>query len=461
MAELTLVSSTESHDGNNKQTGAETTKEACIRVSNLSSNASDAQQRHTAHSWRPSVFRVRPWIGILGLGISVACMVASLGILLGSRDQPIDSWYFQPTVYLAVATAVSNTALNAALAQAAPIRWWWKAYQGSTIKDLELEWEAGQSFPRALMRGFRQGRHLNLLTVASIVVALVVVDGPLLQRSSSVKSAHTKYNIVQNMTISPELPTGFSGTLYPSSGQQLAPEINAIVREYGADIPIRSTSHCEGSCVMKVHAPGLQSRDCVTKRWELNESTLVDPNSSWGSQYVGAMPSRPALFSNVFALSPGTPLSKRAGPEELILIVGRLDVKASNGGAYIETNCTLRSAIVEYDIVMRGRDITFAAPPGSGDIIGLTENTFVDLSLNHTQPITWLGIMTLRKYVCTSVRRLCANKSSAGLHFNQRHGWKRVRTVSFPRFNHHERTGVQTHGIHRFKWNGYNGRPYN
>ena len=164
--------------------------------------------------WWPSVYRIRPLSGIAALLISLICVVASLGILLGSRGKPVSSWYFKPTVLLAIATAVSNTALNCALAQAAPISFWYKAYKGSTIRDLELEWEAGTMFPRAIMRGFRQGRHFNLLTLSSLVIALVVIDGPLLQRASFVHSAQVTKPIVQNMSVVTELPDGFSGVWY-------------------------------------------------------------------------------------------------------------------------------------------------------------------------------------------------------------------------------------------------------
>ena len=107
-----------------------------------------ARQPH--HTWQPSVFRIRPLLGIAALGVAVVCLFASLGILLGSNGEPYENWHFAPTVYLAIATAISNTALNCALAQAAPISWWYKASRGSEIRDLELEWEAGQSFPRAM-----------------------------------------------------------------------------------------------------------------------------------------------------------------------------------------------------------------------------------------------------------------------------------------------------------------------
>ncbi len=130
-----------------------------------------------AHIWSPSYFRCRPVIGLGAVGLAIACLFASLAVLLASNGQPVTAWLIQPTVYLAIATAVSNTALSCALAEAAPISWWYKAIRGSNVSRLELEWQAGQGFPRALVKSFQYGQRISMLTVASIAVALVVNDG--------------------------------------------------------------------------------------------------------------------------------------------------------------------------------------------------------------------------------------------------------------------------------------------
>ena len=365
--------------------------------SSLSSDDEATEYSLPSNTWQPSLFRIRPFVGLAALSIAVACLFASLGVLLGSRGEPVSAWYFAPSVYLAVATAVSNTALSAALAQAAPIRWWYKACKGSTVRDLELDWEAGQSFPRAIIRGLQQGRYFNLLTLSSLVVALVVVDGPLLQRASSVHSATVNYGIVQNISITPELPTGFSGRWYQTNAQGTSDAAAEVFKGFANEAAIRSTSKCDGSCAMKVQAPGVSKRNCVTKHWPINESMLFEPSSSWGSGYDGSTSSKPLMFVGFFSFTPGTPMALGAGPEDVMLTVGRTDVKNFKG-AYIETNCSLRSAIVDYDIILDGHVIDFASPPGSGGVIALANNTFLNTSSNDTQPLTWVGLQTFRKY---------------------------------------------------------------
>ena len=197
-----------------KETGISPIEEdlspSSTKVSCVSSNNSEQHPgaRTTRNTWRPSFYKTRPLIGLAALGLSVFCLVASLAILIGSNGEPTASWHFQPTVYLAIATAVSNKALYGALAQAAPIAWWNKAVEGSTIRDLELEWEAGQSLPRAVIKCLRAGRFVGLLNIASLATALVLIDGPLLQRASTVRLTTLSTNTHLNISLSPELPRG-------------------------------------------------------------------------------------------------------------------------------------------------------------------------------------------------------------------------------------------------------------
>ncbi len=76
--------------------------------------------------------------------------------------------------------------------------------------DLELDWKAGQSFPRALISSIRYRRMFSLFSMASLATSLVLIDGPLLQRSSSVKRVITTDNVHLNMSVATQFPEGFS-----------------------------------------------------------------------------------------------------------------------------------------------------------------------------------------------------------------------------------------------------------
>ncbi len=64
------------------------------------------------HRWDPSIIQFRPISGLLALGLTAACMFASLGVLIASNNQPLDSWSVQPTVPLAILSAVGVAALR-------------------------------------------------------------------------------------------------------------------------------------------------------------------------------------------------------------------------------------------------------------------------------------------------------------------------------------------------------------
>ena len=81
-------------------------------------------QHNSEPEWRPLLFKIRPLLGLLAVGLSFACMFVSLAILVVSHEQPINTWPIQPTVYLAIAAAVANCALGFARYSAIPIAWW-------------------------------------------------------------------------------------------------------------------------------------------------------------------------------------------------------------------------------------------------------------------------------------------------------------------------------------------------
>ena len=211
----------------------------------------DYPEVREGNAWRPSFFRTRPLLGLAAVGLAVACSLIALAVLFVSNGQPITTWTLQPTVYLAITTALSNSALAYALLQAILISWWYKVSRGSTIRELELDWETGQSFSRGLGRGLIYGRRIALITVASIAVAIVIIDGPLLQRASSVEISTVIDTVEMTTPLSPELPTGFSGTLYPgNSYDSWAAHVTS--KAYLDGRPMTISTNCEGICKTKV-----------------------------------------------------------------------------------------------------------------------------------------------------------------------------------------------------------------
>jgi len=55
------------------------------------------------------------------------------------------------------------------------------------------------------------GRHVSILTLACIAVSFVIIDGPLLQRASTVVAAETTKTVMLDLRLPAELPSAFSG----------------------------------------------------------------------------------------------------------------------------------------------------------------------------------------------------------------------------------------------------------
>ncbi|KAK5168299.1 uncharacterized protein LTR77_006868 [Saxophila tyrrhenica] len=89
--------------------------------------------------WQPSVLQIKPIAGIMALCVTISCACAALMVLIISDGEPIESWPVQPTVYLAIASALANSSLALARMEAIPISWWFSASRGRTIGSLERQ----------------------------------------------------------------------------------------------------------------------------------------------------------------------------------------------------------------------------------------------------------------------------------------------------------------------------------
>ncbi|KAK4569725.1 hypothetical protein LTR86_002693 [Recurvomyces mirabilis] len=173
-----------------------------------------------------TLIRLQPIAGIIALCITIGSMFISLMILVISNGQTTSSWKIQPAVYLAIAAALANIALNFAYARAVPVAWWYRASQGTTIRALEEQWQSSSSVVRAASHARRKP---STIIAASICVPLMFIDGALLQRASSVRSAEHIELLTLNITLPPELPTGFSGVIADGT---FVPGIGALYTTY-------------------------------------------------------------------------------------------------------------------------------------------------------------------------------------------------------------------------------------
>ena len=156
-----------------------------------------------ASDWAPSLIRAGPLFGLAALLFAILQMIASYAILQASHHDAVANWKYQPTVYLAILTAISNKALAFAVLQGAVITWWLKGIKGTTLAAMHHDWGYGLHFYKAIA----SGRHFNALALACIYGTLVAMDGPLLQRATSVKQEVPRERAVLQVSITPEVPS--------------------------------------------------------------------------------------------------------------------------------------------------------------------------------------------------------------------------------------------------------------
>ncbi|KAL8995845.1 MAG: hypothetical protein Q9169_004497 [Polycauliona sp. 2 TL-2023] len=207
--------------------------------------------------WKPSLLHRAPWLGLIAFLGALVGILAAAAILYISNNKPVQEWSVQPTVYLAIASAATNILLHFALTQAVTVAWWRRAIRkDTTIADLHRNWDYGQS----LWAAITSGRHFSTIALASLLVALVPVNGPLLQQASRVQQGRFEQDAEVRVSIAAEIPGGYTGYLSNriNSPALLTSRFVKVVQEFTQKSPILiADSGCKGSCDARITGAGL------------------------------------------------------------------------------------------------------------------------------------------------------------------------------------------------------------
>ena len=141
-----------------------------------------------SQQWNRSRGRNIPWLGLLAWLGAILASIGTVVVLTTSHLKPTAEWPsksipVQPTVLLAILTALAPTSLRFDLSEGATIAWWTAALGSGTMNHLHQVWRQGVSVQAAAF----SGRHSTLLSLACILSTAVVIDGLLLQRASRVE----------------------------------------------------------------------------------------------------------------------------------------------------------------------------------------------------------------------------------------------------------------------------------
>ncbi|KAF2143181.1 uncharacterized protein K452DRAFT_215651, partial [Aplosporella prunicola CBS 121167] len=306
--------------------------------------------------WLTGILKRIPYLGLLSLLTATLCAVATLAILVSSNSKDIKAWPskahpLQPTVIVAILSAVANSTLRYALAESLTLFWWNKALSGdSSLKDLHLSWAYASSFQRSLF----SGRRFNTIALACIITTLVTFDGPLLQRSSSVATR----SIVQDMTFDAPvtfdpLPRGYSGqkSLRGSNVTSLSLPFARVAKEFQArDDMHLDIKGCKGVCKTDIHATGL---DVQCSQGTAPYNITLD-REAWGTEVdIG-----------------GISFSREDSDAGAFNATVRYKNEAVCTGLLQTIHCTFRLATVSYPITIANGTVSLR-PAGLNDTVAV------------------------------------------------------------------------------------------
>ncbi|KAH8778373.1 hypothetical protein F5882DRAFT_501781 [Hyaloscypha sp. PMI_1271] len=306
--------------------------------------------------WKPGVYARLPWSAFAALVGAVGGVVGSVAVLVVSNGKPISDWTVQPTVYLSIISTLTNLMVHYALAQGVTIAWWTRALKPDTkISHLHQYWETGNS----LLASLKIGRNFNLVALASIIVAISPVNGPLLQRASRVAVVAEKGTIAISVGMASQLPYGYTGFV---EGRGYVPAFynpifTPIVNAYSDRLNIKiNNTGCTGTCTSIVAGAGF-AVSCSSYESTFNANPIMQPAGQPFNTSQPLMAEGVLAFQSSFLWYAGAPGN----------ISLNVEYKPAPGcaGRLIVRNCTLSPAIVRYKVSVDGNASTISLPANS------------------------------------------------------------------------------------------------
>ena len=341
-----------------------------LRSKSAASTTTYAAIGPSRHQWQPG-FQHLPWKGLGALCIALAGVVVSVAILLASNGDDVSRWRFQPTVYLSIASTITNIMNTYALFEGLTVAWWHKALKdGTSLGDLHRVWAFGNSFLSAVWAG----RHFNLIALACILVAIAPINGPLLQRASTITNGTVSATHDFGLRVDKLVPKGFTGIVSSRAHTVtlLSTDFAAVAREYYSRTPIHFPSDCVGTCKTQVQGAGFHA-NCSTYQQPYDaDEEKMNPVQIFGANVGYDVGSDPTTVSLGVAYKPEAGCS------------GKLSV----------TNCTLKAGTVQYPIVVDGPSSTVSLENGSTiwDDVKVGEADFLGYDEDGQGPTTYGGI---------------------------------------------------------------------
>ncbi|KAK4504248.1 hypothetical protein PRZ48_005164 [Zasmidium cellare] len=321
----------------------------------------------------PPARRHVPWLGLGSIVLAFGCAVTALTIGLVSNGQVLNAWVVgsyevQPSVLLAITATVANALLAYAFAEGACLSWWTQVQSGTTLQNLHAGYEQASSIPGL----FAHLPHFSRVAIASVAMLVLLIDAPLLQRASTIRTfeSTTPANLTFHVSSDP-LQMGATGLIADHSDKfapgLYTPDFAQVVQQYNSRQDINITnSTCNGKCSTEIVAPGWDV-SCTngTMPFRLmdfyemtNYQVLYEKNQT--SNYTGPADTQTMFETNITMSWDYWNISNDYSISGLysMNLYNIYKATAGGNGTMRWTNCTLSEALVRYPVNLENGTVT-------------------------------------------------------------------------------------------------------
>ncbi|KAL2679290.1 hypothetical protein Neosp_010059 [[Neocosmospora] mangrovei] len=310
------------------------------------------QDKHHGVAWKPGSWKHTPWLAFVSIIGFAICCVGLAAILFTSDGEDIAAWPspsrpIPVSVLLSLAVSLANLCLAVALHTGYEISWWNQALKGAELRKLQFDLDVQRRISAILW----SNRSFDRFAIAAVVsLAVSILDGPLIQRASSVTiKEFGPSSIPTNVDVSnASFPSDFSSVGLITTGPQiLTPLFSNVSRAYSnrddIQLPIEGCK-TNSTCAFTLPAPGFDV-SCIEIHRPYNFSKLASAAS--GNQITN--PSRSGMNNQITLFN----VSIRFGEDsDTINTTVMYKPEATKDGNVTHRECVLRLATVAYPVTV-------------------------------------------------------------------------------------------------------------
>ncbi|KAF4960057.1 hypothetical protein FSARC_10552 [Fusarium sarcochroum] len=236
-----------------------------------------AQYARLSQPWLPGFWKRFPYRGLGMWVLALLGTVAAILILVFSDGVPVDHWdeHIQPTVWLALTSALSGAFLACAFTEGAAISYWRAAGKPVTLQQLQAVYGSSTGIIQAAINLFTWKS--KVLGFASVLMTLSVLRGPLMQRASLTANHFQTQEGTIDFHIARELPDNYASIMTgrTHSTSLLTKNFSDIAQGYSnrKDMVVFDTT-CD-NCTTSVQGFGFQV-NCTDTTRDFNLTVGMD-----------------------------------------------------------------------------------------------------------------------------------------------------------------------------------------